>query len=110
MFSRFEKKCRKNVCTTKNIENSWFNEIFFTKEKRSILFSQREFEQAKFERTKAEQERTRKEEELQKLKELALKEQQNLNEKRLNTLVDDFIRMKALTVRRIREENKLIVT
>jgi len=110
MFSRFEKKCRKNVCTTKNIENSWFNEIFFTKEKRSILFSQREFEQAKFERTKAEQERTRKEEELQKLKGLALKEQQNLNEKRLNTLVDDFIRMKALTVRKIREENKLIVT
>lgn len=60
--------------------------------------SQREYSAAKFERTKAEQERMRKEEELQKLKEIALKEQQNLQEKRLHTLVDDFIRMKALTI------------
>jgi hypothetical protein len=69
----------------------------------SVFFSansHREYASAKFERTKAEQERTRKEEELQKLKEIALKEQQDLNEKRLHTLVDDFIRMKALTVRR----------
>ncbi|CAF2748936.1 unnamed protein product [Rotaria sp. Silwood2] len=59
---------------------------------------QREYENAKLERTKAEQERTRKEEELQKLKGIALKEQQDLNEKRLHTLVDDFIRMKSLTI------------
>jgi tRNA A37 methylthiotransferase MiaB len=62
-------------------------------------YSHREYEHAKFERTKAEHERTRKEEELQKLKEIALKEQNDLNGKRLNTLVDDFIRMKSLTVR-----------
>ncbi len=61
--------------------------------------SHREYEHAKIERTRAEQERTRKEEELQKLKEIALKEQNDLNGKRLNTLVDDFIRMKSLTVR-----------
>ena len=61
--------------------------------------STREYDNAKSERTKAEHERTRKEEELHKLKEIALKEQNNLSEKRLQTLVDDFIRMKALTVR-----------
>ena len=63
-----------------------------------FYYSQREYEQARYERTKAEQERTRKEEELQKLKEIALKEQNELREKRLQTLVDDFIRMKSLTV------------
>jgi hypothetical protein len=62
--------------------------------------SHREYASAKSERTKAEQERTRKEDELQKLKEIALKEQQGLHEKRQQNLVDDFIRMKALTVRR----------
>lgn len=61
--------------------------------------STREYDNAKSERTKAEHERARKEEELHKLKEIALKEQSNLSEKRLQTLVDDFIRMKALTVR-----------
>ena len=61
--------------------------------------STREYDNAKSERTKAEHERARKEEELHKLKEIALKEQHDLNEKRLHTLVDDFIRMKALTVR-----------
>ncbi|CAF4624879.1 unnamed protein product [Rotaria sp. Silwood1] len=59
---------------------------------------QREYDNAKSERTKAEQERSRKEEELHKLKDIALKEQQELNEKRLQTLVDDFIRMKSLTI------------
>lgn len=68
-----------------------------------FIISHREYEKAKFERTKAEQERTRKEEELQKLKEIALKEQQELSEKRLQTLVDDFIRMKSLTVRMVFE-------
>ncbi|CAF1316067.1 unnamed protein product [Adineta steineri] len=58
----------------------------------------REYEHAKSERTKAEQERSRKEEELHKLKELAIKEQNDHNEKRLQTLVDDFIRMKSLTI------------
>jgi len=67
---------------------------------KSFFFnSQREYDHAKLERTKAEQERSRKEEELQKLKEIALKEQHDFNEKRLQTLVDDFLRMKALTVR-----------
>lgn len=61
--------------------------------------SQREYDYAKLERTKAEQERARKEDELQKLKEIALKEQHDLNEKRSKTLVEDFLRMKALTVR-----------
>ncbi|CAF3337295.1 unnamed protein product [Rotaria sp. Silwood1] len=59
---------------------------------------QREYDNAKSECTKAEQERSRKEEELHKLKDIALKEQQELNEKRLQTLVDDFIRMKSLTI------------
>ncbi|CAF0795052.1 unnamed protein product [Rotaria sordida] len=59
---------------------------------------QREYGNAKLERTKAEQDRARKEEELHKLKEIALKEQQDLNEKRSQTLVDDFIRMKSLTI------------
>ena len=63
-----------------------------------VYSSQREYVTAKMERTKAEQDRLRKEEELQKLKEIALKEQQDLHEKRLHTLVDDFIRMKALTI------------
>ncbi|UJR25206.1 hypothetical protein I4U23_006558 [Adineta vaga] len=58
----------------------------------------RDYEQAKLERTKAEHERTRKEEELQKLKEIALKEQNGLKEKHLQTLVDDFLRMKSLTI------------
>jgi hypothetical protein len=66
---------------------------------KSFLNSQREYDHAKLERTKAEQERARKEEELQKLKEIALKEQHDLNEKRLQTLVDDFLRIKSLTVR-----------
>jgi len=66
--------------------------------------SQREYDHAKLERTKAEHERTRKEEELQKLKEIALKEQHDLTEKRKQTLVDDFIRMKTLTVRRRRKK------
>ncbi|CAF3107753.1 unnamed protein product [Rotaria socialis] len=59
---------------------------------------QREYDHAKIERTKAEQERARKEEELQKLKQTALKEQNDFHEKRVHALVDDFIRMKALTV------------
>ncbi|CAF4077701.1 unnamed protein product [Rotaria sp. Silwood2] len=67
-------------------------------QRKQYACSQREYENAKLERTKAEQERTRKEEELQKLKGIALKEQQDLNEKRLHTLVDDFIRMKSLTI------------
>lgn len=70
-----------------------------------LLNSQREYDHAKLERTKAEQERTRKEEELQRLKEIALKEQLDLREKRLKTLVDDFIRMKALTVRKNNNKN-----
>ena len=70
-----------------------------------FLHSHREYEHAKSERTKAEQERSRKEEELHKLKEIALKEQQNLSEKRSQALVDDFLRMKALTVsNRIRKK------
>ena len=64
----------------------------------SIISSQRDYEKAKLERSRAEQERARKEEELQKLKELALREQHELHEKRAQTLVDDFLRMKALTV------------
>ncbi|CAF1343230.1 unnamed protein product, partial [Didymodactylos carnosus] len=58
----------------------------------------REFEHAKLERIKAEDERQRKEEELQKLKEISLKEQQDLKEKKLSHLVEDFIRMKGLTI------------
>ncbi len=87
----------------KNKENSMYLscEIFHLKSCFCFLSnSQREYVSAKLERTKAEQERTRKEEELQKLKEIALKEQHHFNEKRLETLVDDFIRMKALTVYR----------
>jgi len=72
-----------------------------------FLNSQREYDHAKLERTKAEQERSRKEEELQKLKEIALKEQHDFNEKRLQTLVDDFLRMKALTVK-IQKKNIII--
>ncbi len=71
-----------------------------------FYYSQREYDHAKLERTKAEHERARKEEELQKLKEIALKEQHDLTEKRKQTLVDDFIRMKTLTVRR-RKKNFL---
>jgi NADH:ubiquinone oxidoreductase subunit F (NADH-binding) len=63
-----------------------------------IHCSKREYDNAKLERTKAEQERTRKEQELHQLKAIALKEQDTLSEKRLQTLVDDFIRMKTLTV------------
>lgn len=67
--------------------------------------SQREYGNAKLERTKAEQERARKEEELQRLKEIALKEQEELHEKRSQKLVEDFLRMKSLTVKKRRKKN-----
>ena len=72
--------------------------------------SQREYGNAKLERTKAEQERARKEEELQRLKEIALKEQDELHEKRSQKLVEDFIRMKSLTVRRKTKTKTIILS
>ena len=74
------------------------NSVFSSKIEFSRFFSQREYESARFERSKAEHERTRKEEEWHRLKEIALKEQEELHEKRSQALVDDFIRMKSLTV------------
>ncbi len=106
MIERHVIEIRKEMNEKRLQDEEQRKQYVYTNPIHSHLFSsnsQREYTSAKLERTKAEQERTRKEEELQKLKEIALREQQDLNEKRRQTLVEDFIRMKALTVIKINQ-------